>query len=169
MRNPPDRGPIVFDALLASFASQSGFRIGDQIRHPFRLWASAPITPSSVHRNRAPSGVFASGLCRAQPRSSVSRSGSLFTGFKQSVYHRLRTRRLLLYAEAMTNRRALIGSAGAALAQMFLPQAQAANPVVFQHNLPDVSLKGWSVTAVEVNYPPGGSSTAHRHPGITIV
>jgi len=52
---------------------------------------------------------------------------------------------------------------------MFLPQAQAANPVVFQHNLPDVSLKGWSVTAVEVNYPPGGSSTAHRHPGITIV
>jgi len=25
------------------------------------------------------------------------------------------------------------------------------------------------VTAVEVNYPPGGSSTAHRHPGITLV
>jgi quercetin dioxygenase-like cupin family protein len=45
----------------------------------------------------------------------------------------------------------------------------AANPVVFQHDLPDVNLNGWSVTAVEVNYPPGGSSTAHRHPGITLV
>jgi len=39
---------------------------------------------------------------------------------------------------------------------------------VFQHDLPEVSLKGWSVTAVEVTYQPGESSTAHRHPGITI-
>jgi quercetin dioxygenase-like cupin family protein len=69
----------------------------------------------------------------------------------------------------MTNRRVLLGSAGAVLAQTLLPRAQAANPVVFQHDLPDVNLNGWSVTAVEVNYPPGGSSTAHRHPGITIV
>jgi quercetin dioxygenase-like cupin family protein len=52
---------------------------------------------------------------------------------------------------------------------MLLPQAQAANPVVFQHDLPDVNLDGWSVTVVEVNYPPGGTSAAHRHPGITIV
>jgi len=69
----------------------------------------------------------------------------------------------------MTNRRALLGSAGAALAQILLPQARAANPVVFQHDLPDVNLKGWSVTAVEVNYSPGQSSSAHRHPGITLV
>ena len=69
----------------------------------------------------------------------------------------------------MTNRRVLLGSAGAVLAQIFLPQAQAANPVVFQHDLPDVSLSGWSVTAVEVNYSPGQSSSAHRHPGITLV
>jgi len=69
----------------------------------------------------------------------------------------------------MTNRRLILGSVGAVLAQMLLPQAQAANPVVFQHDLPDVNLDGWSVTAVEVNYPPGGTSTAHRHPGITIV
>jgi quercetin dioxygenase-like cupin family protein len=69
----------------------------------------------------------------------------------------------------MTNRRVLLGTAGAALAQMLLPRARAANSVVFQHDLPDVNLSGWSVTAVEVNYPPGGSSTAHRHPGITIV
>ena len=39
---------------------------------------------------------------------------------------------------------------------------------VFQHDLPEVALKGWSVTAVEVTYQPGESSTAHRHPGITI-
>ena len=38
---------------------------------------------------------------------------------------------------------------------------------VFQHDLPDLALHGWSVTAVEVNYAPGGSSTAHRHPGLT--
>jgi len=41
--------------------------------------------------------------------------------------------------------------------------------VVFQHDLPDVKVKGWSVTAVEVTYAPGGSSPPHRHPGITIV
>ena len=69
----------------------------------------------------------------------------------------------------MTNRRLLLGSAGAALAQIWLPRARAANPVVFQHDLPDVDLKGWSVTVVEVNYPPGGSSAAHHHPGITLV
>ena len=69
----------------------------------------------------------------------------------------------------MTDRRVLLGGAGAALAQLLLPQAQAANPVVFQHDLPDVNLKGWSVTVVEVNYSPGQSSSAHRHPGITLV
>ena len=31
-----------------------------------------------------------------------------------------------------------------------------------------MTLKGWSVTAVEVTYGPGESSAAHRHPGITI-
>src|SRR5260370_40357842 len=69
----------------------------------------------------------------------------------------------------MTNRRLLIGSVGAVLAQIWLPRVRAANKVVFQHDLPDVNLNGWSVTAVEVNYAPGGSSTAHRHPGITLV
>lgn len=43
----------------------------------------------------------------------------------------------------------------------------AARPL-FQHDLPDVSLKNWSVTAVEVSYKPGESSPSHRHPGITI-
>ncbi len=38
---------------------------------------------------------------------------------------------------------------------------------VFQHDLPDLTLKGWSVTVVEVRYAPGQSSPAHRHPGLT--
>lgn len=38
---------------------------------------------------------------------------------------------------------------------------------VFQHDLPDLTLHDWVVTTVEVNYAPGGSSTAHRHPGLT--
>jgi quercetin dioxygenase-like cupin family protein len=69
----------------------------------------------------------------------------------------------------MMNRRVLLGSIGAILGGALAPQAQAANPVVFQHDLPEVNLTGWSVTAVEVNYSPGQSSPAHRHPGITIV
>jgi quercetin dioxygenase-like cupin family protein len=39
---------------------------------------------------------------------------------------------------------------------------------IFQRDLPDVMLKDWSVTAVEVSYAPGQASAAHRHPGITI-
>jgi len=39
---------------------------------------------------------------------------------------------------------------------------------VFQHDLPDINMQGWTVTAVEVNYAPGKGSNAHRHPGITI-
>jgi quercetin dioxygenase-like cupin family protein len=37
----------------------------------------------------------------------------------------------------------------------------------FQHDLPDLTLRGWAVTTVEVDYAPGGSSTTHRHPGLT--
>jgi quercetin dioxygenase-like cupin family protein len=51
-------------------------------------------------------------------------------------------------------------------AQGSLAQAPKRGPA-FQHDLPDLALHGWSVTAVEVNYAPGGSSTAHRHPGLT--
>src|SRR5262249_8356724 len=39
---------------------------------------------------------------------------------------------------------------------------------VFKHDVPDRTLKNWAGTAVEVSYAPGESSTAHRHPGITI-
>ena len=39
---------------------------------------------------------------------------------------------------------------------------------IFQHDLPDISLHNWALTAVQVDYKPGGKSNAHRHPGITI-
>lgn len=47
--------------------------------------------------------------------------------------------------------------------------ANRGNRTVFQHDLPDVDIKNWAVTAVEITYPPGGTSSAHRHPGITMV
>ena len=70
------------------------------------------------------------------------------------------------------NRRVLLGNAGALLAQALILNAQApagGRKVLFEHGLPDLTLKDWSVTAVEISYAPGESSTAHRHPGITIV
>ena len=39
---------------------------------------------------------------------------------------------------------------------------------IFQHDLPDIAMNGWSVTVVEVSYGPGDKSGAHRHPGITL-
>ena len=70
----------------------------------------------------------------------------------------------------MMNRRILLGSTSALLVQALLSHAQATGgrKIVFEHDLPDLNLKGWSVTVVEVSYAPGESSGAHRHPGITI-
>ena len=70
------------------------------------------------------------------------------------------------------NRRVLLGSAGVLLAQALISNAQTAagqRKVVFEHGLPDLTLKNWSVTALEISFAPGESSAAHRHPGITIV
>jgi quercetin dioxygenase-like cupin family protein len=70
----------------------------------------------------------------------------------------------------MLKRRVLLSSVGALLGQALLSgQKAGGSKVVFEHELPDVMLKDWSVTAVEVSYGPGESSNAHRHPGITIV
>lgn len=71
----------------------------------------------------------------------------------------------------MINRRVLLAGAGATLAQALLSNGQAqggAAKIVFQHDLPDLNLKDWSVTVVEVSYPPGESSPPHRHPGLTL-
>ena len=75
-----------------------------------------------------------------------------------------------LIGEAMMTRRVLMQSAsGLLLAQVVSAQSPAGgSKMVFQHDVPDMTLKDWSVTAVEVSYGPGESSPAHRHPGITI-
>ena len=59
---------------------------------------------------------------------------------------------------------ALLLAAGSAEGQ----SRAAAVKTVFQHDLPDLTLEGWGLTAVEVSYAPGQSSAAHRHPGLTI-
>src|SRR5438270_8293900 len=66
----------------------------------------------------------------------------------------------------MDRRTLLASSLGALLAQA-QNQGRGRGPI-FQHDLPDIALKNWAVTAVQVDYAPGQKSNAHRHPGITI-
>jgi quercetin dioxygenase-like cupin family protein len=69
------------------------------------------------------------------------------------------------------NRRTLFHAFGALACQTAIVNAQSPTPsrgVVFEHDLPDLNLHGWSVTTVEVHYAPGAGSAAHRHPGITL-
>src|SRR5215470_9468013 len=69
----------------------------------------------------------------------------------------------------MTTRRHLIATVNAALVQSLVAQSRSGGTrSVFTHDLPDLTLNGWAVTAVEVSYGPGEKSAAHRHPGITI-
>ena len=72
----------------------------------------------------------------------------------------------------MTNRRILLGNAGALLLEALLAQAQTApgngRKIVFESDVPELTLKNWSATVVEVSYSPGEASAAHRHPGITV-
>jgi len=58
----------------------------------------------------------------------------------------------------------------AAVAQVANAQARKGGSTkpVFAHDLPDLNLQGWAVTAVEVVYGPGEESPSHRHPGITV-
>jgi quercetin dioxygenase-like cupin family protein len=66
-------------------------------------------------------------------------------------------------------RRILLGGASTLLAQIVGAQNSTGRAKrIFEHDLPDLTLHGWSATAVEVSYGPGESSSAHRHPGITI-
>lgn len=71
----------------------------------------------------------------------------------------------------MMNRRLLLGSLGAIVAEAMASHAQAqaqSNPV-FEHDLPDVNIKNWAVHVNELTYKPGGVSAPHSHPGITLV
>jgi quercetin dioxygenase-like cupin family protein len=68
------------------------------------------------------------------------------------------------------NRRNLLGSIATLLAQSQITNAQPASRKAgpfFKHDLPDLTLHDWAVTAVEVDYAPGAGSNAHRHPGLT--
>ena len=70
----------------------------------------------------------------------------------------------------MMTRRVLIGNAAGLLLanELVAAQAGASGPrVVFEHDVPDLTMKGWSASGVEVSYGPGQSSPPHRHPGIT--
>ena len=42
-------------------------------------------------------------------------------------------------------------------------------PPVFKHDLPNVMLEDWEVTASYVDYPPGQLGTPHRHAGFVLV
>lgn len=67
-------------------------------------------------------------------------------------------------------RRDVLGAALAAswLAPQTPPTAARRPGPIFEQDLPNVDLDGWSVTAVEVRYEPGGTSTPHRHPGFVL-
>src|SRR5262245_42037968 len=71
----------------------------------------------------------------------------------------------------MMTRRVMMGSAAGLLLakELLAAQAVANGPkVVFEHDVPDITMKGWSAAGIEVSYGPGQSSPRHRHPGITI-
>jgi quercetin dioxygenase-like cupin family protein len=70
----------------------------------------------------------------------------------------------------MTRRTLMEAIAGLLLAaSSSSAQGKPSAKTVFQHDLPELTTKGWAVTALEVSYEPGGSSPPHRHPGLTIV
>ena len=69
----------------------------------------------------------------------------------------------------ITRRSVMEGVAGLLFAHPLFAQGTGpSTKVVFTHDVPDLTIKNWSATAVEVSYAPGASSAAHRHPGITI-
>jgi len=71
---------------------------------------------------------------------------------------------------AMISRRSLLEGGPAAILGAFFAQsvAQGAPGPLFVQDLPKVSLDGWTVTASEVDYEPGGVSKPHRHPGFVL-
>jgi quercetin dioxygenase-like cupin family protein len=62
----------------------------------------------------------------------------------------------------------LTTTAGSVAALMAVREAAAAPPQakqLVQRDAPAVNLEGWQMTATEVSYGPGESSSRHRHPG----
>jgi quercetin dioxygenase-like cupin family protein len=62
------------------------------------------------------------------------------------------------------------GLAGLAASWFAAHEAHAAPSAraIAQKDAPKVNLDGWQVSASEVSYPPGESSTRHRHPGFVV-
>src|SRR5215470_13698717 len=72
----------------------------------------------------------------------------------------------------ITRREAIAGAllplmqfAGAAAAQA----AQAPDGTVFTHDLPNITMDDWQVTASIINQEPGSVGRPHRHPGFVLV
>ena len=53
-------------------------------------------------------------------------------------------------------------------AQAPAAQPSGGPPVVFKHDLPNLTMDGWEVTVNYVDYAPGRASAAHRHPGFVL-
>ncbi len=73
----------------------------------------------------------------------------------------------------MTNRRDVLTGAvallaGAAAAQAQSKTGQSGPPLVFQHDLPNVTMDGWEVTVSIVDMPPGREGRPHHHPGFVL-
>jgi quercetin dioxygenase-like cupin family protein len=72
----------------------------------------------------------------------------------------------------MVNRRTVLESfiaslaTSRAMAQGVVERAQVIP--VFHQELPELDLKNWAISAVEVHYGPGLSSPVHRHPGFVL-
>jgi quercetin dioxygenase-like cupin family protein len=61
---------------------------------------------------------------------------------------------------------ALLASRGSGW-QQATDSTRQAGPI-FEQDLPNLELRGWSVTAVEVRYEAGATSAVHRHPGFVL-
>jgi quercetin dioxygenase-like cupin family protein len=68
----------------------------------------------------------------------------------------------------MNRRNLLLEGIGGLLLTQALSRAASTTKVIFTHDVPDLDLRNWTATAVEVSYAPGEASSAHRHPGITV-
>jgi len=62
----------------------------------------------------------------------------------------------------------LLQAASATHAQAEPAQA-ADNSVVFDHDLPDITMDGWHVNASIITFPPGRVGAPHHHPGFVLV
>ena len=69
-----------------------------------------------------------------------------------------------------TRRDVLTGGAAALFWQLAAASSAQAQPrgPVFKHDLPNVTMDGWEVTVVQVDYAPGHGDKAHRHAGFVL-